>query len=171
MVGHRHRFVTISDGDLRFGRTQLRPPRSTTTPPSLPFNTHLPSHTMSWQTYVDTNLVGSKKVSKAAILGLQGGVWAASPNYTLSPQEQKDIVAAFANPSQVQANGLKLVGQKFFTLQANERSIYLKKQSDGAVIVKTKQAVLVTEYVAPIQAPEATPIVEGLADYLISAGY
>ncbi len=38
---------------------------------------------MRFIAYVDTNLVGSKKVSKAAILGLQGGVWAASPNYTV----------------------------------------------------------------------------------------
>jgi profilin len=37
--------------------------------------------------------------------------------------------------------------------------------------VKTKQAILVAEYVAPVQAGEATPVVEGLADYLISVGY
>ena len=39
------------------------------------------------------------------------------------------------------------------------------------MIVKTKQAILVAVYQAPIQAAEATPIVEGLADYLISVGY
>lgn len=39
------------------------------------------------------------------------------------------------------------------------------------MLVKTKQAVLVTEYSAPIQAPEATPVVESLADYLIGVGY
>jgi profilin len=44
-------------------------------------------------------------------------------------------------------------------------------QADGCVLVKTKQAVLVAEYVAPVQAPEATPVVEGLADYLISVQY
>lgn len=44
-------------------------------------------------------------------------------------------------------------------------------KADGTIIVKTKQAILVAEYDAPIQAPEATPIVEGLADYLISVGY
>ena len=44
-------------------------------------------------------------------------------------------------------------------------------QADGAVIVKTKQAVLVAEYAAPIQAPEVTPTVESLADYLIGVGY
>lgn len=44
-------------------------------------------------------------------------------------------------------------------------------QADGCVIVKTKQAILVTVYVPPTQAPEATPVVESLADYLISVGY
>jgi profilin len=44
-------------------------------------------------------------------------------------------------------------------------------QGDGGVLVKTKQAVLVAEYAAPIQAAEATPVVEALADYLIHAGY
>jgi profilin len=44
-------------------------------------------------------------------------------------------------------------------------------QGDGAVLVKTKQAILVAEYAAPIQAPEATPVVENLADYLINLEY
>ena len=44
-------------------------------------------------------------------------------------------------------------------------------QADGCVLVKTKQTVLVTVYTSPNQAPEATPIVESLADYLISANY
>jgi len=126
---------------------------------------------MSWQAYVDSNLLGTGRVSKAAILGQAGGVWASSPGYTLSAQEQKDIVAAFTKPDVVQANGIRLAGQKFFTLSANERSIYGKKAADGCILVKTKQAVLVAEYTAPIQAAEATPVVEGLADYLIGVGY
>ncbi|KAJ3534650.1 hypothetical protein NMY22_g6830 [Coprinellus aureogranulatus] len=127
---------------------------------------------MSWQAYVDTNLVGSGKVTRAVILGQQGGVWASTPGFDLSPEEQKAIINAFkSDPSAVQASGLRLAGNKFFTLQANDRSIYLKKQADGAVIVKTKQAILVAEYQAPLQAPETTPVVEALADYLISVGY
>lgn len=39
------------------------------------------------------------------------------------------------------------------------------------MIVKTKQAILIAEYIAPYQAPEVTPIVEGLADYLIGVNY
>ncbi|KAI0254572.1 profilin [Lactifluus subvellereus] len=126
---------------------------------------------MSWQSYVDTNLVGTGKISRAAILGQQGGVWAASQGYSLSPQEQREVLASFNEPDKVQTSGVRLVGQKFFTLQADARSIYVKKGGDGAILVKTKQAVLVAEYLAPIQAGEATPIVEKLADYLISVGY
>lgn len=99
------------------------------------------------------------------------------------------MIGAFDKPEQAQASGVRLAGQKFFTLQCNARSLYGKKQAstaeippttfladtfleaDGCVLVKTKQAILVAEYVAPVQAPEATPIVEGLADYLISTGY
>lgn len=39
---------------------------------------------MSWQGYVDTNLVGTGRVSKAAIIGLKGGVWATSSGFTVS---------------------------------------------------------------------------------------
>ncbi|KAF8518661.1 profilin [Hysterangium stoloniferum] len=129
---------------------------------------------MSWQTYVDTNLLGTGKVAKAAILGQSGGVWAISAGYTLSPQEQASIIAFLANDAgleQAQSSGIRLAGQKFFTIQSGGRSIYGKKAGDGCLLVKTKQAILVAEYVAPIQAPEATPIVESLADYLISVGY
>jgi len=42
---------------------------------------HLPSLTTA---YVDDHLVGTGKVSKAAIIGKQGGVWAASNGYNVS---------------------------------------------------------------------------------------
>jgi profilin len=100
------------------------------------------------------------------------------------------VVASFEDLDKAQANGVRLAGVKFFTLQANPRSIYGKKmvrsslhllthshldnsmtKADGCVLVKTKQAVLITEYLAPIQAGEATTVVEALADYLIGVGY
>ncbi|KAI6157862.1 profilin [Pisolithus tinctorius] len=128
---------------------------------------------MSWQTYVDNNLVGSGKVSKAAIIGQSGGVWAASPGYNLSPAEQKAIVNAFTNPAETQANGVRLAGQKFFVLSVDVLTgqILGKKGADGCTIIKTKQAVLVTEYKAPIQHPESVPVVVSVADYLKSVNY
>jgi len=115
--------------------------------------------------------MGTGHFSRAAILGLAGGVWAASSGYTISPEEQKAIVNGFSKPDSIQASGIRLAGVKYFTLSVVDRTIQGKKQADGVVIVKTKQAVLVAEYVAPKQAPEVTPTVENLADYLISVGY
>ncbi|KAF9465991.1 profilin [Collybia nuda] len=126
---------------------------------------------MSWQAYVDTNLVGSGKVTRAAIVGLQGGVWAASAGYTLSKEEENALIAGYNDLASVQASGVRLAGQKFFTLRTTDRSIYGKKQADGVVIVKTKKAILIAEYIAPLQAPETTKVTEDLADYLISVGY
>jgi len=37
--------------------------------------------------------------------------------------------------------------------------------------VKTNLSVLIALYVAPNQAPEVTPLVENLADYLITSNY
>ncbi|BGP50971.1 profilin, required for normal timing of actin polymerization in response to thermal stress [Rhodotorula kratochvilovae] len=125
---------------------------------------------MSWQN-VDSNLLGTGKVTKAAILGQQGGVWAQSAGYQLAPEEQSAILAAFADPATAQANGVRAVGTKFLTIRADDRSVYGKKQADGIICVKTAQAVLVAEYAHPTLPGEATKIVEDLADYLIGVGY
>ncbi|BGP27019.1 profilin [Rhodotorula toruloides] len=126
---------------------------------------------MSWQAYVDTNLVGSGKVSKAAILGQQGGVWAQSAGYNLSQEEQNNLIKIHSDPGHAQANGVRAQGQKFLTIRADDRSVYGKKQADGIIVVKTKQAILAAEYAHPTQPGEATKVVEELADYLISVGY
>lgn len=36
---------------------------------------------MSWQDYVDNQLMASKCVTKAAIVGHDGGIWAKSDNF------------------------------------------------------------------------------------------
>jgi profilin len=92
--------------------------------------------------------VGSGKVSRAAILGLAGGVWAATPGYSvrainllfnpscsfipllqLSLEEQKAIVGSFKDLDQTQINGVRLAGNKFHFLrvEGQGRSIYLRK--------------------------------------------
>ncbi|KAI8975368.1 profilin [Mycotypha africana] len=126
---------------------------------------------MSWQAYVDTNLIGTGNVSQAAIYGLNGGEWAKSAGFQLQPKEIQEITAAFSNADSIRANGIHVNGVKYLTLRADERSIYGKKNSDGVCIVKTGQAILVGTYKEGIQPGNCTKVVEGLADYLISVGY
>lgn len=96
--------------------------------------------------YVDTNLVGTGKIERAAILGRQGGVWATSKGYNvrlishsscwsnvldvveqITPEEQKTILASFDDIVHTEANGITLAGKKFFTLQATNEHVYGKK--------------------------------------------
>ena len=73
---------------------------------------------MSWQAYVDTNLVGSGKLAKAAIIGLDGGgsIWAASSGYQLSPSEIQSLLQAFQDPSKIRSGGLFIAGVKVGSL-------------------------------------------------------
>ncbi|KAJ3038852.1 profilin, required for normal timing of actin polymerization in response to thermal stress [Rhizophlyctis rosea] len=126
---------------------------------------------MSWQSYVDTNLIGTGKIKEAAIHGLDGSLWATARGFNITPTEIKTLVGAFTNAETIRANGLHINNVKYFTLRADDRSVYGKKGSGGVVCVKTKQAVLVGTYVEPVQPGEATKVVEALADYLIGVNY
>lgn len=124
-----------------------------------------------WQSYVDDNLIGSGKFSRAAVIGLAGGQWAASDGFTLSDAEQRSIVTGFSDPVQIQSSGFRLGGVKYSVVSCEPLRIYAKASANGCVLVKTQQAVLVGEYQAPVQAGEAAPVVEQLGDYLRSVGY
>ncbi|KAL2914339.1 profilin, required for normal timing of actin polymerization in response to thermal stress [Polyrhizophydium stewartii] len=126
---------------------------------------------MSWSAYVDTNLIGTGKVTKAAIHGLDGNVWATSKGFSVPVNEAQTIIKAFTDASGIRASGIILGGVKYFALRADDRSIYGKKDKSGLVLVKTKQAVLIAVYEEPIAPGEATKVVEALADYLISVNY
>ncbi|KAI4852587.1 hypothetical protein E4T44_01392, partial [Aureobasidium sp. EXF-8845] len=115
-------------------------------------------------------------------------VWATSAGFTVpeerawtdivllqvSPQEMTEVVTAFKDTSdvkKVQSTGLHIAGEKFIVLKADDRSLYGKKGKEGLIIVKTKQALLVTHYPEHVQPGVAANTVEQLADYLISVGY
>ncbi|OLY85101.1 Profilin-1B [Smittium mucronatum] len=126
---------------------------------------------MSWQSYVDTNLVGTGYISQAAIYGLDGNPWAISAGLQIKPEEFKTLLGAFTDPSQIRANGLYFDSRKYFALNCNDRSIYGKLESSGVICVKAKTCVLIGFYGEHVQPGQATNVVEKLADYLISTGY
>ncbi|EGW30864.1 profilin [Spathaspora passalidarum NRRL Y-27907] len=126
---------------------------------------------MSWQAYTD-NLVATGKIDKAALYSRAGdSLWAQSGSFQLQPAEITELAKGFDDASGLQAHGLHAVGQKYFLLRADDRSIYGKHEAEGLVAVRTKQAILVAHYPSGVQAGEATTVVEKLADYLISVGY
>jgi len=126
---------------------------------------------MSWQAYVDTNLLGTKKVNQGAILGLDGNVWAKSSGLNITPAEGKLIVSGFSNNSQFQEKGLNVGGVKYMFLRAQDHSVIGKKGTGGVHISKTGKALVIGVYDQPILPSETAIVVEKLADYLIGVGY
>lgn len=130
---------------------------------------------MSWQAYVDTSLVGTGNIDKAAIFNAEGtSVWAHSPGFEVAPAEIKEVVAAYTDKGEVknvQSVGFHVSGCRYVTIKADDRSLYGKKGREGVVIVKTTQAILIAHYPETIQPGSAANTVEQLGDYLIGVGY
>ncbi|KAF9153931.1 hypothetical protein BG015_002300 [Linnemannia schmuckeri] len=126
---------------------------------------------MSWQSYVDNNLVGTGKVAKGAIFGLDGSLWATSSNFSVSAAEAKKLIAAFDDVNDIAANGLYLEGTKYVYLRTVGDSIYARNGATGITAVKTKQCVLVGFYNENQQAGDCNGVVESVATYLKESGY
>ena len=126
---------------------------------------------MSWQAYVDNNLLGTKKLNNGAIIGLDGNVWAKSGGLNITPTEGKNIVAGFSNNSLFQSAGLNCGGVKYMFLRSQDHSVIGKKGQAGIHISKTGKAYIIGVYDTPTLPSEAAIIVEKLADYLISVGF
>jgi len=126
---------------------------------------------MSWQDLVDSNLVGTGQVSKGAILGIDGQVWAKSNGFGLTEQEAQAAARCFSNRDAVLSSGLKLEGDKYFVLQADDERVIGKKESRGFFLYKTLQTVIIAVYREGVQ-PEACSKASGaLADYFKGIGY
>jgi len=133
----------------------------------------LPSINMSWQSYVDQQLVGSGSVSLGAILGLDGSVWAKSAALNISAAEAKALTSAFANPAGAQSTGLFFGGasNKYLLVKADDQSIYGKLKAGGFAAAKTNQSVVLGFYAEGTQPGQCNTVVERLADYLKENGY
>jgi len=103
---------------------------------------------MSWQAYVDSSLVGTGHIDKAAILDATGAsVWATTAGFTVTPEEGKNLAAILNNTAGAQdkarAEGVHVAGARNVVLNILDRSLYARQGKVGIIAVKTKQAILV----------------------------
>lgn len=126
---------------------------------------------MSWQDYVDKQLMASRCVTKAAIAGHDGNLWAKSEGFELSKDEIAKIVAGFENQSLLTSGGVTLAGNRYIYLSGTDRVIRAKLGKVGVHCMKTQQAVVVSLYEEPIQPQQAASVVEKLGEYLMTCGY
>lgn len=131
---------------------------------------------MSWQAYVDTSLVGTGNVDKAAIISIAGdSTWASSAGFSVDAAEMKtiaDIVTGAAGAKdKAFADGLYVAGERYVMARAEDGSIYARKGREGIAIAKTNQAILLGHHGEVTTAGNATQTVEKLADYLTGLKY
>jgi len=126
---------------------------------------------MSWQSYVDNQLMGSGMVEKAIIAGHDGTIWAKSDNINPSTDELSKLSSSFSDQTALTMSGLVIGGEKFVYLSGTDRVVRCKKGKSGLHAMKTQQAVLVAVFTEPVQHPHVASIVESLGDYLISLQY
>lgn len=126
---------------------------------------------MSWQDYVDRQLLASRCVTKAAIAGLDGNVWARSEGFNVTGEELTRLVQGFDHVDTLTSGGVTLAGNRYIYLSGTDKVIRAKLGKVGVHCVKTQQAVVISLYEDPIQPQQAASVVEKLGDYLVSCGY
>jgi profilin len=118
-----------------------------------------------WDTHIDT-MLNSGQISQAAIIGLDGQQWASSPHFTVTTDETAAIVEGFTKPASVEGSGVRVAGLKYFFISGDPEHMLCKRAGDGVVIVKTEHALIIAACQAPLQLPEAVPVVEAVVDQL-----
>jgi len=126
---------------------------------------------MSWDSYRD-NLLATGQVDKAAVCGLEdGGVWTASPDFNVSPNEVKTLIAAFRNPDALRMSGIVLGGTKYLYLQSDDNQIQGKKASCGVSVARSAKCIIIGTYRDGQQPGNCRFQVERIRDYLLQSSY
>ena len=125
---------------------------------------------MSWQDYIDQQMIGMK-LKEAAIAGHDGNLWAKSSSFNVTASELQKILQNYDNQANLASTGFFLGGQKYFYLSGNDEVMRGKQGKGGVHLVKTNQALLVGVYEAPMEPGTAATVTEKLGDYLKGVGY
>merc|ERR1712115_146533 len=133
------------------------------------YNTHYLN--MSWQSYVDDQLISTNMIKNAVIAGHDGNIWASSAGFNVTAAELKVILDRYSSTDQLAMNGLMVGGTKYMFLSANDRVVRARKGQSGVHCIKTVQALIVCVYEEPVVPEQAATVTEKLGEYLISVGY
>ena len=134
---------------------------------------------MSWQSYVDNQLLKSQKVKHAVICGHNGAMWACSSGFPVTKEELKILANKYEDIGEMSAGGLKVGGQRYMYLSSdNDRGIVRGKLgTSGIHCVKTKQTYIICTYEGltasgfRITHEEVAAIAEKLGVYLVGVGF
>merc|ERR1711910_147670 len=69
-----------------------------------------PRTTMSWQSYVDDQLISTNMIKNAVIAGHDGNIWASSSGFNVTAAELKVILDRYSSTDQLAMNGVTVGG-------------------------------------------------------------
>lgn len=131
---------------------------------------------MSWQAYVDNHICSQVSCRVAVIAGLQdGSIWAKfekEPTIEVSQAEMKVIADGMrTNPATFNEGGIRLGGEKYYCLYADNSLIRGRKGSSALIIVGTNTCLLAAATIDGFPPGQLNTVVEKLGDYLRSNNY
>jgi profilin len=129
---------------------------------------------MSWESYINDQLLATKVIKEAIICGYDGNVWASSDGAkAVTHDDIKLFISNFNQPGQenFKSVGVTFKGEKFMYLSSNEKVARFKKGTSGVHTIKTTQAFIICWYKEPTVPEQAASVTEKLGDYLIQVGY
>ena len=127
---------------------------------------------MSWQAYIDNNLLASGMVTAASIYDLQGNPWAYSAGFAAQVAEVAAISGHLhADAAGLAATGLVIAGVKYMFVRGETNDFVIgKKGQEGVVVYKCNTCLLVAYHDDKIQPGACMNAVGKLADFLKESG-
>ncbi|MFH4977862.1 hypothetical protein AB6A40_004571 [Gnathostoma spinigerum] len=125
---------------------------------------------MSWNTYVDSNLIATKNVTKAAIFRSDGQILAKSGGFNILNSEAKAAAAAFNKKDDAYAHGLIIGKRKYLVVIVEPGLIIGSTHEEGFFIYKTKENFIISFYGDRMTAAKCRLTTGRLADYFLSQG-
>merc|ERR1719481_187043 len=131
------------------------------------------SSKMSWQAYVNDQLLSTRKIKHAVICGHDGTMWASSSGFPVTADELKILVNQYEDVNQMSMNGLRLAGKKYMFLSndPDKGVVRGKLKESGIHCIKTKQTYIICLYDETAKPQEVAGVTEKLGEYLVSVGY
>ena len=125
---------------------------------------------MSWQAYVDSNLVATGMVTAAGIYDLQGNPWAYSAGFAAQVAEVAAVSAHFA-PAGLAATGATVAGVKYMFVRGEENEvIQCKKGAEGVYFYRCNTCIIVAHHDDKVQPGNCLATVAKLGDFLKESG-
>lgn len=126
---------------------------------------------MSWQSYVDDQLLSTKMIKHAVICGHDGNIWASSADFKVTPEELKVLISKYGDTDKLASSGVTIAGTRYMYLSSTDRVVRAKKGTNGVHAIKTQQTYIVCLYEDPVVPEQAATVTEKLGDYLIQVGF